>query len=79
MLHSRPNANFAEEDTPKEGVQVVRLESRNKTVQVATHFDEGAKRDIVLWDDILVVFRDAAYIQAGPRVVPFLKGSDFQK
>lgn len=56
----------------------MRLASRIKTVQVATHFDEGAKKDIVLWDDIVVVFRDAAYIQIGPRVVPFLKGSDFQ-
>lgn len=79
MLHSGPNADGTQDDTPKEGVQVVRLASRNKTVQVATHFDEGAKKDIVLWDDILVVFRDAAYIQVGPRVVPFLKGSDFQK
>lgn len=79
MLHSGPNANGIEGATPKEGVQVVRLASRNKTVQVATHFDEGAKKDIVLWDDILVVFRNAAYIQVGPRVVPFLKGCDFQK
>ncbi|KAK5829538.1 hypothetical protein F5H01DRAFT_374881 [Linnemannia elongata] len=78
MLHSGPNANGIEGATPKEGVQVVRLASRNKTVQVATHFDEGAKKDIVLWDDILVVFRNDAYIQVGPRVVPFLKGCDFQ-
>jgi hypothetical protein len=74
MLHSGPGS----EDTPKEGVQVVRLASRNKIVHVATHFDEGANKDIVLWEDILVVFRDAAYVQHGQRVVPFLKGNDFK-
>ncbi|KAF9902552.1 hypothetical protein EC991_004804 [Linnemannia zychae] len=64
-----------------EGVQVVRLASRNKIVHVATHFDEsvGASgKEIVLWDDILIVFRDAVYLQHGQRVVPFLKGGDFK-
>ncbi|KAF9129953.1 hypothetical protein BGW39_003609 [Mortierella sp. 14UC] len=66
---------------PREGVQVVRLASRNKIVHVATHFDEsvGASgKEIVLWDDVLIVFRDAAYLQHGQRVVPFLKGGDFK-
>ncbi|KAK3832858.1 MAG: hypothetical protein J3R72DRAFT_495057 [Linnemannia gamsii] len=65
----------------REGVQVVRLASRNKTVHVATHFDESvgvSGKEIVLWDDVLVVFRDALYLQYGQRVVPFLKGGNFK-
>ncbi|KAG0377314.1 hypothetical protein BGX24_006336 [Mortierella sp. AD032] len=35
-------------------------------------------RDIVLWDDILAVFKSALYVRSGAVALPFLKGLDFK-
>ncbi|KAF9128611.1 hypothetical protein BGW39_004907 [Mortierella sp. 14UC] len=65
-------------DTPRQGVQAIRLASKDKTVHIATHFDAASGSEIVLWTDVLVVFRGALYLQQETRVIPFLKGSDFK-
>ncbi|KAF9125969.1 hypothetical protein BGW39_007019 [Mortierella sp. 14UC] len=69
MLHS--------ED--QDGVQVIRLASKNKTVHIATYQDLSSGRRIVLWSDITIVFRDALYLQHGHNVLPFLKGAAFKE
>lgn len=40
--------------------------------------DPATKRNIVLWEDILIPFKGATYIRQGATVVPFLKGQDFK-
>lgn len=63
--------------TSREGVQAIRLGSHNKIVDIATHKDTTGQ-EIVLWSDIIVVFRDALYLQYGTKAIPFLKGPDFK-
>ncbi|KAF9087262.1 hypothetical protein BGX29_000914, partial [Mortierella sp. GBA35] len=63
---------------PQEGVQAVRLASKNRTVEIVTHPDTSTDREIVLWEDVLVVFPDALYLQHGAKALPFLKGSNFK-
>ncbi|KAF8943039.1 hypothetical protein BGZ47_005859 [Haplosporangium gracile] len=64
--------------TSREGVQAIRLASHNKTVDIATHKDTTTGQEVVLWSDIIMVFRDALYLQYGTKAIPFLKGPDFQ-
>ncbi|KAF9156119.1 hypothetical protein BG015_007161 [Linnemannia schmuckeri] len=60
-------------------IQVIRLTgNKSKTVHITTHQDPLSGKPIVLWGDILRVFRDALYLQHGQRVLPFLKSSDFK-
>ncbi|KAF9295593.1 hypothetical protein BGZ88_001826 [Linnemannia elongata] len=65
-------------ERPQQGVQALHLTSRNKTVHIATHFDSFLENEIILWSDVLVVFRGALYLQHGTKVIPFLKGNDFR-
>lgn len=60
------------------GIQGIRLPSKNKIVQIATHQDDTAGKEIVLWEDVLVVFPDALYLQDSTKVLPFLKGPNFK-
>ncbi|KAG0052478.1 hypothetical protein BGZ90_006473 [Linnemannia elongata] len=60
------------------GVQVIRQANKNKTVRITTHQDPSSGKAIVIWSDVLRVFRDALYLQHGQRVLPFMKGSDFK-
>ncbi|KAF9908003.1 hypothetical protein EC991_010351 [Linnemannia zychae] len=62
----------------KEGIQPIRLASQDKTVDVATYHDDTIGRHIVLWEDILVVFSDALYLQHNDKTLPFLKGPDLE-
>lgn len=48
-----------------------------ETVHVDIHMDPSGK-DIVLWEDVLVAFKDAVNIRYGTRVVPFLKDASFR-
>lgn len=64
--------------TSREGVQAIRLASRNKTVDITTHKDNTTGQEVVLWSDIVMVFRDALYLQYGTKAIPFLKGPDFK-
>ncbi|KAF9156121.1 hypothetical protein BG015_007163 [Linnemannia schmuckeri] len=68
MLHAE-----AEEE---EGVQPVYLASKNKTVNIVIHHDASTRKDVVLWDDILMVFPNALYLQYQYRAVPFLKDAN---
>lgn len=72
MMHSG-------DDHQDTGVQVIRLAISNKTVHITTHQDPSSGKAIVIWDDVLRVFRDARYLQHGQRVLPFMKGSDFKE
>ncbi|KAH7036647.1 hypothetical protein BKA57DRAFT_475255 [Linnemannia elongata] len=64
--------------TSREGVQAIRLASQNKTVDIATHKDTTTGQEVVLWSDIIMVFRDALYLQYGTKAIPFLKGPEFK-
>ncbi|KAG9067516.1 hypothetical protein KI688_012299 [Linnemannia hyalina] len=60
-------------------IQVVRLVGNNsRTVHITTHQDPSSGKHIILWGDILQVFRGALYLQHGKRVLPFMKDSDFR-
>ncbi|KAH7036547.1 hypothetical protein BKA57DRAFT_509822 [Linnemannia elongata] len=59
-------------------VQIIRQANKNKTVRITTHQDPSSGKAIVIWSDVLRVFRDALYLQHGQRVLPFMKGSDFK-
>ena len=41
------------------------------------HPDPAAAVEIVLWSDILMMFRDAVYVRHNLRTLAFLKGADF--
>ncbi|KAF9151298.1 hypothetical protein BG015_006844 [Linnemannia schmuckeri] len=60
------------------GHQGIHLPSKNKTVYIATHQDGSVGKEIVLWEDVLVVFPDALYLQDSTKVLPFLKGPNFK-
>ncbi|KAF9120578.1 hypothetical protein BGW39_011258 [Mortierella sp. 14UC] len=75
----------------QEPYQAMRLHPRNRSspsskasieatevIHVACHPDSATGKDIVLWDDILVPFKNAAYVRSGTKVLPFLKGADFK-
>lgn len=47
-------------------------------IYVDCHQDPDTKKDFVLWEDILVAFRDADHVRHYARVVPFLKGADYR-
>lgn len=64
--------------TSREGVQAIRLASQNKTVDIATHKDTTTGQEVVLWSDIIMVFRDALYLQYGTKAIPFLKGPELK-
>ncbi|KAH7036081.1 hypothetical protein BKA57DRAFT_475479 [Linnemannia elongata] len=48
------------------------------TVYIASHSDTITGKDIVLWEDILSVFKHASYVRHEAKVLSFLKGSDFR-
>ncbi|KAF9900300.1 hypothetical protein EC991_007642 [Linnemannia zychae] len=47
-------------------------------IHLVCHSDSIAGRDILLWDDILAVFKNALYVRSGTVALPFLKGNDFK-
>ncbi|KAF9150747.1 hypothetical protein BG015_007435 [Linnemannia schmuckeri] len=81
MLHTK---------TTKERTQAVRpLYSRSHRfsissvppsdiVYITSHSDTISGKDIVLWDDIVSVFKHASYVRHEAKALPFLKGSDFR-
>ena len=54
-------------------VQTAHLLSKNKTVNIVIHHDALTKKDVVLWNDILMVFPSALYLQHQSRAAPVLK------
>ncbi|KAF9120394.1 hypothetical protein BGW39_011456 [Mortierella sp. 14UC] len=51
--------------------------STTEVFHVACHPD-GSGKGIILWDDILVAFKDAVHVRSGTMILPFLKGLDFK-
>lgn len=47
-------------------------------IHVTIYQDPATGKDIVFWEDILVVFKGALNIRQGTRVIPFLRGNDFK-
>ncbi|KAG9067582.1 hypothetical protein KI688_012367 [Linnemannia hyalina] len=78
LAHQHPQPIPKLRSERPQGVQAIHLPSRNKTVHIATHFDSSSGNEIILWSDVLVVFRGALYLQHGTKVIPFLKGDDFR-
>ncbi|KAG0081424.1 hypothetical protein BGZ90_008410 [Linnemannia elongata] len=48
-----------------------------EVVHIDIHLDPSGK-DIFLWEDVLVAFKDALNIRHGTRVIPFLKDASFR-
>jgi hypothetical protein len=46
-------------------------------VYVACHLDASGK-EVVLWEDILMAFKDALHVRHDLKILPFLKGSDLR-
>ncbi|KAF9099459.1 hypothetical protein BGX23_002039 [Mortierella sp. AD031] len=67
-----------QDDVPKEGVQTIRLASLKSTVNITTHKDSSSGQEIVLWSDVLMVFREAIYLQHGSMALSFLKDANFR-
>lgn len=77
------------ETSSQDLVQAVRPVYKNRStthdplpedlMYLAIHHDPTIGKDIILWDDILVVFDNALYVKHGAIVIPFLKGPDFAK
>lgn len=44
---------------------------------VVINIDPNNGKKIILWEDILQPFKDASYPRHGTKILPFLKGSDF--
>ncbi|KAG0272713.1 hypothetical protein BGZ95_011500 [Linnemannia exigua] len=66
------------DDEDQDDVQVIRLASSNRTIHIATHMDPTFGKSIVLWGDVLRVFPEGLYLQRGKKVIPFMKGGDFE-
>ncbi|KAK3833595.1 MAG: hypothetical protein J3R72DRAFT_424865 [Linnemannia gamsii] len=76
-------------DTPQEHIQAFRsvdksiqpstvpLATPEEVIHVDTQFDPETRKDIVLWEDILLAFKNAELVRQKTKVVPFLKGNDF--
>ncbi|KAF9435219.1 hypothetical protein BGZ76_006695, partial [Entomortierella beljakovae] len=58
--------------------QPFRVSVESETIFIPTHYDTSIGKDIVLWDDILSVFKNAEHIRSGPYAIMFVKGSDFR-
>ncbi|KAG0278534.1 hypothetical protein BGZ95_003757 [Linnemannia exigua] len=46
------------------------------TVYIDCHLDPNTQKNVVMWDDIRLVFADALYIRHKARAIPFLRGTD---
>ncbi|KAG0375537.1 hypothetical protein BGX24_008962 [Mortierella sp. AD032] len=76
-------------DTPKGHVQAFRsvdksiqprtipLATPEEVIHVDTQFDPETQKEIVLWDDILLAFKNAELVRQKTKIVPFLKNNDF--
>jgi hypothetical protein len=41
--------------------------------------DPSSGNDIILWDEILNVFKNILFVRSGTAILPFLKGADSEK
>ncbi|KAF9437104.1 hypothetical protein BGZ76_001977 [Entomortierella beljakovae] len=48
----------------------------SEVVYIATYRDDVAGKDIVLWEDILSVFKDIEYVRDGENSIPFLRDAE---
>ncbi|KAF9901378.1 hypothetical protein EC991_006229 [Linnemannia zychae] len=48
-------------------------------IRIVCHLDASSGKNILLWDDLKVVFNNAVYVRSGDIALPFLKGPDFKK
>ncbi|KAF9101566.1 hypothetical protein BGX29_005482 [Mortierella sp. GBA35] len=62
----------------KTGFSAPEEASHSEVVYISCHWDPSVGKDIVLWDDILVPFKEALYVRNGARIIPFVKGADFK-
>src|SRR5690349_6102184 len=47
-------------------------------VHIDCYTDPDTHKEFVLWEDILLAFKDAVHVRHGSRIVPFSKGADFR-
>ncbi|KAF9344749.1 hypothetical protein BGX26_003963, partial [Mortierella sp. AD094] len=58
--------------------QAFRICSTSRTLHIQTHLDKGTGQHIVLWNDILLLYKDAKYVINGNGLVSFIRGDDFE-
>jgi hypothetical protein len=51
----------------------------SKIIHIVCHPDTMTGKDVLLWDDILAVFKNALYVRSGTVALPFIKGPNFKK
>ncbi|KAF9408741.1 hypothetical protein BGZ76_005805, partial [Entomortierella beljakovae] len=52
--------------------------TNSEITDIAIHHDVVTEMDVVLWEDILFVFKDTLSVRNGSLVIPFLKGRDLR-
>ncbi|KAF9423731.1 hypothetical protein BGZ76_003622, partial [Entomortierella beljakovae] len=58
--------------------QPFRVGLASGAIFIPTYYDTAIGKDIVLWEDILFVFKNADQIRSGPYAILFVRGNDFR-
>ncbi|KAG0253932.1 hypothetical protein BGZ95_006175, partial [Linnemannia exigua] len=78
-----------QEQLPRQGHQAIRPVSKHyrhtstsidppDITYLEIHTDPVSQKQVVFWEDILMIYKDALHVRCQSKVVPFLKGTDFQ-
>ncbi|KAF9408450.1 hypothetical protein BGZ76_005869, partial [Entomortierella beljakovae] len=57
------------------------LSSRSESEEVVsfpTNYDSSIGKDVILWEDILLAYKNATHIRDGALIIQFLKGNDLR-
>ncbi|KAF9419295.1 hypothetical protein BGZ76_004270, partial [Entomortierella beljakovae] len=52
-------------------------DSQTDTIKVETHYNKAGE-NIILWSDILIVFKEASHVQNNGTVLSFLRDENLQ-
>jgi hypothetical protein len=61
------------------GLPTSKSDTQSEIFYLACHDDAASEQIIILWDDVLDAFKTVIHVRHGPRILPFLKGSDLRK
>jgi hypothetical protein len=88
MTHTKTGQQPSEQGE-EEQVQAVRVVYKNgdpaagyalaADLHVACHLDAKSGRQVILWEDVIMPFKDVLYVQSGTKILHFLKGTDLKR
>jgi hypothetical protein len=52
---------------------------RSESISIPIHYDSVSNLNVILWGDILSIFKGVKYIREGSRILPFLRGQDLKQ